>query len=539
MPRVESGKEMERELLYFPREGVGSEVRSCAMRKQLSLGAKIGSLVSFFIVVFLVCIVVATNTLRLLMVNGPVYKKIVQGKDLIADILPPPEYIIESYLVSLQMLGTTNQEALAAFENRLEALKKDYDIRHEFWIGDLSDGEMKTTMIQASYDPAIAFFRLIESDFLPAIHNGEFDRARSIAYGSLTDQYDLHRKAIDRVVQMATESNAAFEAGAAQTIKRRQMLMTGMAVGGFILILVIAFRVTRGITGAIHGIADRLKTGSTELTTGTGQITEGSQQLANGATNQASSLEETSAALEEMSSMTRQNADNSAQADRLVRQSVELIENGVTAMNRMSGAIEKIKSSADQTAKIIKTIDEIAFQTNLLALNAAVEAARAGEAGKGFAVVAEEVRNLAQRSAEAARNTAALIDESRKNSEEGVVVAGEAVKALSGVKDSSGKVAILVAEIATASKEQAQGVEQVNRAVSEMDQVVQQNAASAEESASAAEEIFSQAELMTHMVEELVVIAKGGHKETAPADTPPVNESPMTERRLLRAKEDA
>ena len=503
------------------------------MRTRLSLGAKIGSLVSFFILMFLVCMVVATGTLRLLMVNGPVYKQIVQGKDLIADILPPPEYIIESYLVTLQMLSTSNREALTGFETRLEALKKDYDIRHEFWIADLSEGEMKEIMIKNSYDPAVAFFDLINARYLPAIQKGDFDTARAIAYGPLTERYNEHRKAIDQVVQMATESNAAFEAGAARTIRQRQGLMTGSAVGGFLLILIFAFRVTRGITRAIHAIADRMKNGSNELTAGTGQISESSQHLADGATSQASSLEETSAALEEMSSMTRQNADNSAQADALVKQSSGLIESGVTAMNRMSRAIEKIKASADETAKIIKTIDEIAFQTNLLALNAAVEAARAGEAGKGFAVVAEEVRNLARRSAEAAKNTADLIDESRKNSEEGVSVAAEAVQVLSGIKDSSGKVAILVAEIATASKEQAQGVEQVNRAVSEMDQVVQQNAASAEESASAAEEIYSQAELMTHMVDELIVIARGGQAETAS------NENRVTtDRKLLRAKED-
>jgi methyl-accepting chemotaxis protein len=184
---------------------------------------------------------------------------------------------------------------------------------------------------------------------------------------------------------------------------------------------------------------------------------------------------------------------------------------GVESMKRMSEAIDKIKNSASETAKIIKTIDEIAFQTNLLALNAAVEAARAGEAGKGFAVVAEEVRNLARRSAEAAKNTADLIEGSTKNAEAGVAVTNEVAKNLQKIQEVASKVATLIAEIAAASKEQSQGIDQVNTAVSEMDKVVQQNAANAEESASASEELSSQAQELSAMVLELTAIVGGSN----------------------------
>jgi methyl-accepting chemotaxis protein len=278
-----------------------------------------------------------------------------------------------------------------------------------------------------------------------------------------------------------------------------------------VISVIAAVFIIRSITRPIHRVIDGLATGSEQVTSASGQVSAASQQLAQGASEQASSLEETSSSLEEMASMTRQNADNANQANNIAKDASSLAAGGVEAMQRMTGAIDKIKKSSDETAKIIKTIDEIAFQTNLLALNAAVEAARAGEAGKGFAVVAEEVRNLARRSAEAAKNTADLIEGAQKNSEEGVAVTSEVAKSLSGIKEANNKVATLIAEIAAASKEQAQGIDQVNTAVSEMDKVVQQNAANAEESASASEELSSQAQELNAMVEQLTAIVGGAH----------------------------
>jgi methyl-accepting chemotaxis protein len=231
--------------------------------------------------------------------------------------------------------------------------------------------------------------------------------------------------------------------------------------------------------------------------------------LAEGSNEQASSLEEVSASLEEMSSMTKQNADTSNQAAVLASEARAAAGDGDASVRRMADAINKIKQSSDNTAKIVRSINDIAFQTNLLALNAAVEAARAGQAGKGFAVVAEEVRNLAMRSADAAKDTADMIDDSARNAGDGVKITEEVAGSLSQIVNRTVKVGDLIAEIAAASKEQAQGIEQVNAAVAQMNDVTQRNASNAEASAGSAEELSGQAA-------ELAVLV-GGFKLSAGA----------------------
>jgi methyl-accepting chemotaxis protein len=244
----------------------------------------------------------------------------------------------------------------------------------------------------------------------------------------------------------------------------------------------------------------RVAQASEQVSSASSQISGGSQSLSQGSSEQASSLEEVSSSLQEVTSMARQNNANSKEAWNLAKEAELSVEAGVQSMTRLSEAIDRIKASSDSTAKIIKSIDDIAFQTNLLALNAAVEAARAGDAGKGFAVVAEEVRNLAMRSAAAAKNTANLIDESVKNSEGGVSLNQEVLKRLKEIDGQVKKVGAVMAEIASATEQQSMGVDQVTSVISQMTQVTQQIAANAEESASGAEELSSQAEEMRSMV---------------------------------------
>ncbi len=264
-----------------------------------------------------------------------------------------------------------------------------------------------------------------------------------------------------------------------------------------------------GVITPIRNVISKLTAGSFQLNSASTEISSSSQELAQNSSELAASLEETSSALEEMTSLTKSNADNAREASTLMDTVSSSAGNSQESMDRMSHVIERIKSSSDETAKILKTIDEIAFQTNLLALNAAVEAARAGESGKGFAVVAEEVRNLAQRSAEAAKNTAVLIEESQKNADDGVQTSTEVTNVLKEVIGGVEKATQLINQVANANEEQSKGLDQVNTATTEMDKATQATAANSEECAASSEELSAQATELNSAIERLAKIVGG------------------------------
>ena len=279
--------------------------------------------------------------------------------------------------------------------------------------------------------------------------------------------------------------------------------------------LIFGWVMNVSISGALGKIIERLTSGAAQVNMSSDQLSRSSQDLAESSSEQAASLQQTTSSLEQISSQTKKTAQNAREADRAMKETEPRVASGVEAMQRMNKAMEEIKNASLETSKIINTIDDIAFQTNLLALNAAVEAARAGEAGKGFAVVAEEVRSLAQRSAEAARNTSALIESSQATSDRGANVAAEVSENLQKIEESVSNVGLLVDEIAAAANEQQTGIEEMSTVMHEMDKGVQGNASNSEQSASAAQELSSQAAELNLIVSSLRGLVGGASEEHA------------------------
>ncbi|HLK20418.1 MAG TPA: methyl-accepting chemotaxis protein [Bryobacteraceae bacterium] len=290
------------------------------------------------------------------------------------------------------------------------------------------------------------------------------------------------------------------------------------AVGSLVLALVVVafyFLNKRLIVLPLQGVSGELADGAQQIKTIAGQVGASSQSLAQGATEQAASLQETSAAMEQINSMTSQNDDHSKRAVALMNETATSVGEVNRSVEHMLGSMKEIGTSSDKIARIIKVIDEIAFQTNILALNAAVEAARAGEAGLGFAVVADEVRTLAQRSAQAAKDTAALIEESISTANSGGKRLDEVAKAVGRVTEVSEKVKVLIDEISSGSQEQAKGIGQITGALRQMDQVTQQSAAGAEENAAAGADLQAQSATLGRIVQRLSSILEGEETSVA------------------------
>ncbi len=318
----------------------------------------------------------------------------------------------------------------------------------------------------------------------------------------------LEAAALDITELQKQNMQASSEQGAADSSRAHWtayiLLLAALVVAPFVLLAIT--RTTR----QLRGVALHLAEGAEQITSASSQVASSSQTLAQGASEQAASLEETSSSSEEITSMTRKNAENSQAAAGVMTEVDQRVTEGNRTLEEMVHSMQEITGSSDKISKIIKVIDEIAFQTNILALNAAVEAARAGEAGMGFAVVADEVRSLAQRSAQAAKDTAALIEESIAKSNEGSQRLEHVAKVIHAITESAAKVKTLVDEVNLGSQEQARGIEQISQSIAEMDRVTQANAASAEQSASASEEMSAQAEALQNVARELRSLVGGG-----------------------------
>jgi methyl-accepting chemotaxis protein len=507
----------------------------------LRVGTKLGCLTAVAVIGVTAFASLAYQTLTVVMVNGPVYERIADAKDLIADVLPPPEYLVESYLNVLQLVEETDATRVQALLGRSAKLKQEYEERHAYWDKKLPEGRLRDAMIRASYGPAMRFFALRDAEFIPAILQGSRDPARAIANGGLKASYDEHRRAIDEVVVGATEQAAAEERSAVETLRTRSAMLVGLALlvvaGVALLSWMIGRAIARNLArtrDVLEAVAagdftqqlavesrdelgqvaialnqavdsmrealDKVKAAASHTATASQELSAASAQLSSGAQAQAAALEETAASLEEITGTVKQNADNARQANQLAVGSRDVAEKGGQVVADAVQSMNDINKSSERIADILTTIDEIAFQTNLLALNAAVEAARAGEQGRGFAVVASEVRNLAQRSATAAKEIKGLIQDSGQKVRTGSALVSRSGETLNEIVGSVKRVTDIIAEIAAASGEQSAGIDQVSQAVTQLDQVTQSNAAQTEELSSTAHALAGQAEELQLLV---------------------------------------
>ena len=352
-------------------------------------------------------------------------------------------------------------------------------------------------------------WNLVILEIKRAAHAGDSNQAVTIAVAKGLPIYQANTRDSERFREIQNEILASQRSNGASIYATSRWICIGLLAlaltAGVVVLLVV-----RNTNRTLRDAAEELNRSSEQVASAAAEISSSSQALAEGASEQAASIEETSASGEELSAMTRKNADDALHATALMNETSQVVQAANQTLDQMESSMHEINSSSEKIGKIIRVIDEIAFQTNILALNAAVEAARAGNAGLGFAVVADEVRNLAQRSAQAAKDTAALIEESITKSGQGKVKLDDVSHAIHSITDKSTQVKSLIEELHASSGEQARGVEQIARAISQVDQVTRTSAANAEETASAGEELSSQAESLRAVVGRLTELVGAG-----------------------------
>lgn len=444
-------------------------------------------------------------------VNGPIYAKIVMGKDLVADILPPPEYILESYLTAFQMVDAHAGPARDNLEAKFAQLEKDFHDRQAVWKVTLPDGRMKQAMVVDAARHADEFFALVRERFLPAMKTEDQATARALVLGELKTAYDLHRHFIDEVVTAANAYNAEREGEAAALVRQSSRIELALVLVGIVaslgLVLLLAHRLQRlvaGIVADLRARSDQIQTASTEIATT-------SESLSNDANSQAASVEETSASAEEIAGMAKTAEAQAEQTSNAVAAAGSAATSGQAHANRLAGAMEQMQRSTEGIAKITKVIEEIAFQTNILALNAAVEAARAGEAGAGFAVVADEVRALAQRSGAATKEIEVLIHGVKDGAAEASRVSAEVSISLQQITTAIVTATTHVSGIAGSTREQCQGTGQITAALATISEGTQENAAAAKDLASTSQVLRDHGQALGQAVDALSSALLGRH----------------------------
>jgi methyl-accepting chemotaxis protein len=473
-------------------------MNSMTISKKLfwSFGAALALTIAVSVVSLLGFSTLSTNVDKLIKVNA---RKVFLGGEVntaVSDFMAESRGIlVRSFMKDPATAAQYNRD----FGETVVRMKKRLDEYNQ--LVETAEARQMLAELQSDTDQIAQYnddlFRLVTSDKIDAaadVYKGKLNPLAKSA-NAVAERLVTHEQALMAAVGKSSEASVS---------QSRQItgLMIVLSLGVAAMVVFIVRQINHGLRQTVAQLSE----GAEQTASAASQVSSSSQSLAQGSSEQAASLEETSASSEEINSMARKNTENSRSAADLVTQSQEKFTETNQSLEQMVTAMGEIKASSDKISKIIKTIDEIAFQTNILALNAAVEAARAGEAGMGFAVVADEVRNLAQRCAQAAKDTADLIEESIAKSNDGTIKVDQVAVAIRTISEESHKVKMLVDEVNLGSQEQARGIDQIGKALTQMEQVTQGTAANAEESAAAAEELNAQSETLKDVVQRLAAM---------------------------------
>jgi len=484
-------------------------------------------------------------------VHGPYYNEIVQGKDLIADILPPPNYIIESYLMALQMADDVERDAdrseIEAHIERCQELKQEFDVRHSFWIADLPEGKLKEIKTVACYEPALDFYRVMENDFIPACLQRDVAEVRRLTWGPLRKHYETHRAAVDQVVQLAVNRNNAVESQVSGLIASRKAWSLAFSFIGLGLITAFGWYIARKTIEPLRGSANELQRLSrNELTEVSRRLRRNAEDtsdqavMASGAAEQVSSnAQSLSTAVEQFEESIKEISQNASSAASVARDAVDATDHTNTTIMRLG-------ESSGEIGNVIKVINSIAEQTNLLALNATIEAARAGEAGKGFAVVANEVKELAKETSKATEDIVRRIEAIQLDTEQAVEAIGRVSSIITQINESQNAIAgaveeqtAMTSEISRSIGEVAAGSGEIARSISMVADVSRSTTACSDESLATASSIEALAISLLKHVGQAQAEAKAALEGRA--GDPPSSRTSLSAGRyvLENAQEDA
>jgi methyl-accepting chemotaxis protein len=480
-------------------------------------------------------------------VEDSVYTGVLATKDLVADILPPPLFVVEAWLIAHQAVMAASEQEQQALMAKWEALEEAFRARQTFWRNHL-----KRPALQLRLDEALAagqqFFVVGKARLWPAVREKNHERAQEVLLKELKPLFLQHATTIDSVVQLASEVEQQQRAEAAEQVRALKRSLVGIGIVGLIVALSIGLRIAsklrrrlNDLVGALAAAArgdlrswpsagerdeisvvhnalnetlasmaraiEQVQRVSRQVDTEANSLTEASGGLRSGVQDQAASSEETAASLEQLSANAQQTAHIAERGEGLANKSREAVSSTETVMQSTQGAMRALATTSSQVRDIIGTVDEMAFQTNLLALNAAVEAARAGDAGRGFAVVAHEVRSLAQRSAQASRDIRRLIEGAVNQVSESSSLVDRCSKSLTEARDAVTEVSGLMTRLASAAKEQSSGVAEINRASMQSDAFAQRAASRAQELTDASRRLTGSAAQLTKLASHFVTEA--------------------------------